>query len=109
MAAVVKQTRADVQKASQPAFDGFKHITRCQALHICLWRHEKIQEPVQHFSQLARGKTWIPAILLLAPRLQHHMTPNNIAALLLLTDYCWDLPSYSGSAGSAANGGYTCG
>lgn len=33
---------------------------------------------------------------------------NNIASPLLLTDYCWDLPSYSGSAGSAANGGNTC-
>lgn len=34
---------------------------------------------------------------------------NNIASPLLLTDYCWDMPSYSGSAGSAANGGNTCG
>lgn len=36
------------------------------------------------------------------------MTPNNMQPLLLLTDYCWDLPSYSGSAGSEAEGGNAC-
>lgn len=33
---------------------------------------------------------------------------NSITSPLLFTDDSWDLPSYSGSAGSAANGGNTC-